>query len=1030
MAKIIFDLSGNSGLVEKYQGDIDGVSTPNIRYQGATGQLAEGIINPLKRTGFTSAANTNFETLVDGLMIGSFVYDTDNDDIYAAELGTKIYRLDGSDDLSFTTILNTTDSYEISDMDLYEINGIKSLVYSANYKESTKNYKLGTTATDKYDYWRLTDGTQSFSPAVTGFGNGYFVSAGSGQSTLLISQNGNLWSSTSGVSGQTTVAFVGYLNDRWIIAATNGTNRIGYSYDLSNFSSVTTGDAQLWQGGAYGNGIYVLVGAVAGAKNIAYSINGVTWTTILVGAINFRSVSFGAGLFVGVGDSGAIYTSPDGIVWTVRVSPIANSWTSVTYGNGLFMTVGNGASSKVIYSNDGITWTASTEMDLDTPVQVAYGDGYFLSICSGSIIYKSINGVTWTKLIISNLTMNSRTITYGNGYFLVTEYTDSGINQTFTSTSEVEIESVTQNKATLGFISLENNKGIHVANSPAKKVYPTTYDTQFISWNSAQTITSFNQKLGQRINKVNIADQKIDKLRLGLISNVNEDTTIKVSVHDATIPYTGNVYSTTFTVSSADNFVYKEYYIDFGLLPDLVNYNYACITIELYDITQTTLDGEIKWVSTPINSSLHEGAILYNGASWTTNTQSFSFDFSVIKSELKDWTSKYITNAFQIDLTTDINFIRKADNGFLYWFTDNLVHSVDGGVSGGALGILRKNLLLFPAYLRITDAIDARSRMFIALQSTTRDLEALAASANIIGVYVWDRLSSVTNFRDFVAIPGIKEIKSLFIDSTGTVNAICIGNDKFVQLRQYTGNEFKLIKTLGTQAYPASQRGINSINNVSYWFGQDGILYLYGSVMPGGEKELYKFATLGTDITTAGAVITADNSSGLGNIKILASYKTDTEEGIKFFSPYGTGYNTGNSFYTQVKILPSLSTIKNIRVLHLKDLRTVLDESLQFEDGVVFDFQDGLPITIFSFSQDEVVAELSCFTNMNSVAEWTRNITLRDLQRGYIEKEYNQNNVNSIQFKVTWLNKAYSLGDFMPMYIEVNIADENRPISR
>jgi hypothetical protein len=1030
MAKIIYDLSGNSGLVEKYQGDIDGVSTPNIRYQGNGGQLAEGIINPLKRTGFTSAANTNFERLVDGLMIGSFVYDTDNDDIYAAEIGTKIYKLDGSDDLSYTTILDTTSSYEISDMDLYEVNGIKSLVYSANYKESTKSYQLGSTATDKYDYWRLTDGTQSFSPGTTGYGNGYFVSGGTGQSTLLVSQDGNSWSSVSGVSGQTTVGFIGYLNDRWISAATAGTNRIGYSYDLSTFSSVTTGDTQLWQGGAYGNSTYVLVGAVGGAKNVAYSTNGITWTTILIGAISFRSVSFGAGLFVGVGDTGAIYTSPDGITWTVRVSPAVNNWTSVTYGNGLFVTVSSGGTGRAIYSSDGITWTASTSMDADAPLQVAYGDGYFLSVCSGAVIYKSTDGITWTKLIISNLTMSGRTIAYGNGFFLVTEFGDNDINQTFTSTIEVEIESTTKNKATLGFISLDEDKGIYVASSQAKKVYPTTYNTQTIEWNSAQTITSVNQRLGQRVNKVNIIDSKIEKIRIGLISEVDEDTVVKVSVHDATVPYTGNVYSTTFTISSTDNLVYKEYYLDFGTLPELANYNYACLTIELYDITQTTLDGEIKWVSTPINSSLHEGAILYNGTAWSVNTQSFSFDFSVIKSELKNWTSKYITNAFQIDLTTDINFIRKADNGFLYWFTDNLVHSVDGGVSGGSLGILRKNLLLFPAYLRITDAVDARSRMFIALQSTTRDQEALAASANIIGVYIWDRLSSVTNFRDFIAIPGIKEIKSLFIDSTGTVNAICIGNDKFVQLRQYTGNEFKLIKTLGTQAYPTSQRGINSINNVSYWFGQDGILYLYGSVMPGGDKELYKFASLGTDITTTGAVMTADNSTGLGNIKILASYKTALEEGIKFFSPYGTDYNTGNSFYTQIKILPSLSTIKNIRVLHLKDLRTVLDESLQFEDGVVFDFQDGLPITTFSFSQDEIVAELSCFINMNSTAEWTRNITLLDLQRGYIEKEYNKNNVNSIQFKVTWLNKAYSLGDFMPMYIEVNTAEEQRPVSK
>ena len=78
---------------------------------------------------------------------------------------------------------------------------------------------------------------------------------------------------------------------------------------------------------------------------------GTSWTARNSAADNrWTSVTYGNGLFVAVacgvnsimcnGTVGnRIMTSPDGIAWTLRNSPANYSWTSVTYGNGLFVAV-------------------------------------------------------------------------------------------------------------------------------------------------------------------------------------------------------------------------------------------------------------------------------------------------------------------------------------------------------------------------------------------------------------------------------------------------------------------------------------------------------------------------------------------------------------------------------------------------------------------------------------------------------------------------------------------------------------------
>jgi len=69
-----------------------------------------------------------------------------------------------------------------------------------------------------------------------------------------------------------------------------------------------------------------------------------------------RGVVWSGSLFVAVGNSGVIWTSPDGTTWTSRTTPGTDNMYSVAWSGSLFVAVGNG----------GVIWTASPDGTADT----------------------------------------------------------------------------------------------------------------------------------------------------------------------------------------------------------------------------------------------------------------------------------------------------------------------------------------------------------------------------------------------------------------------------------------------------------------------------------------------------------------------------------------------------------------------------------------------------------------------------------------------------------------------------------------
>ena len=189
---------------------------------------------------------------------------------------------------------------------------------------------------------------------------------------------------------------------------------------LSSYASWTTRTSGFGtiaiRGVTYGNGLYVAVGA---SGKLTTSPDGITWTarTSGFGAITINGVTYGNGLYVAVGGNGVLTTSPDGITWTARTSGLGIPIYGVTYGNGLYVAVGEGG--VLTTSPDGITWTARTSGFGTTHIYgVTYGNGLYVAVGASGVLTTSPDGITWTARTSGFGTTYINGVTYGNGLYV------------------------------------------------------------------------------------------------------------------------------------------------------------------------------------------------------------------------------------------------------------------------------------------------------------------------------------------------------------------------------------------------------------------------------------------------------------------------------------------------------------------------------------------------------------------------------------------------------------------------------------
>ena len=163
--------------------------------------------------------------------------------------------------------------------------------------------------------------------------------------------------------------------------------------------------------------------------------NGSTWTARSATAANsWRSVTYGNGLFVAVSSDGAnrVMTSMDGINWTGHSAAEANTWQHVTYGNGLFVAVSNSGTNRVMTSPNGTTWTARSAAEANQWFSVTYGNGLFVAVSSDGAnrVMTSPDGTTWTARSAAEANQWYE-VSYNNSLFVAVSL--DGTNRVMTS---------------------------------------------------------------------------------------------------------------------------------------------------------------------------------------------------------------------------------------------------------------------------------------------------------------------------------------------------------------------------------------------------------------------------------------------------------------------------------------------------------------------------------------------------------------------------------------------------------------------
>lgn len=215
---------------------------------------------------------------------------------------------------------------------------------------------------------------------------------------LRSTDSGATWA-TSNPTGGVPMYTITHGNGLFVAA---GSGVVYTSPDGITWTSAGIGSTSTFSASAYGAGKFVIAGS---GYALFTSSDGVTWTASGTGMTPPQGYSapyrlaYGAGRFVVTDVAGNMYTSADASQWTP--GPNGSPVRSFAYGPTTGF-VGVGGSGIVWHSIDGLTWSTGTTGITATLQDVAYGNSQYVAVGSGGTVLVSEDAVTWTPRAVDN----------------------------------------------------------------------------------------------------------------------------------------------------------------------------------------------------------------------------------------------------------------------------------------------------------------------------------------------------------------------------------------------------------------------------------------------------------------------------------------------------------------------------------------------------------------------------------------------------------------------------------------------------
>lgn len=304
-------------------------------------------------------------------------------------------------------VMFSSDATNWTEVSVPELFGASELGWAGGQYVVSGYFNVFATSPDGTNWTRRAVGSRNSMLGITR-GNGLYVAVGGNLGdnggnlspcTVATSTNARDWSiylpNTSN-----SLAAVTFANDKFVAVGAGGlivTSTNGSSW-ITNSSPTTN----LLDAVAFGAGRFVAVGGDTSRGTIISSTDGANWSNQpdATNHLALYGLTYAQGQFVAVGRTNGTkrattLTSPDGLIWTAQTSAASNHLRAVTFGNGVFVAVGDRGA--IATSSDAVNWTNRSLTITLSFLGTTYGNGYYLAVGHPLAFYTSTNSVDWVR---------------------------------------------------------------------------------------------------------------------------------------------------------------------------------------------------------------------------------------------------------------------------------------------------------------------------------------------------------------------------------------------------------------------------------------------------------------------------------------------------------------------------------------------------------------------------------------------------------------------------------------------------------